>query len=300
MTDRHLQESGMSIRLAKLIFVTLFAASQSALAQTQIKDPEWSFTDDFEGAEESFWSTSNTAEYGQPCPGDPSTGGALVFEYLASGAGSEDDVHWHEKRFRFPLEVRQLEMSYDLYVPENYEAPSQNHKSFVLWSGEYGKVKANISVSSENWGRSNGASPSVYIGEDGNNYGHVMNDSDPIMLVNHAGRWQRVHVYLELANSPGDYGRFEIYKNGEFLTGTHHPDIRDVAYADSPPVQEQIQYADRGNFIDQGYLLGWTNGAFSEKTTFCIDNFSAKASSVISETTTAPNPPDDVNVTIEE
>lgn len=272
--------------------ICLLVVLQGAIAQTEIIESEWDFADDFEGEKNiDFWASGVNTKYGEPCETDPdASGNTLSFIY---GPEPDHNPNWSEQRFTIPLEARQLQMSYDLFVPDNYIAPERNHKNFVLWSGEYGKVNANISVSSEDWGRDSGATPSIYIGADGNNYGHNMNSERPLFMENNDGEWHHIHVYLELSEGEGDYGRFEIFKDGRFITGTHHPQIE----SDDPPTEEQIHYATRGNYIDRGYLLGWSNGDFTEKTVFCIDNFSMKSNQTISQTTTAPMPPTELEIT---
>ncbi|TXD36692.1 hypothetical protein FRC98_12755 [Lujinxingia vulgaris] len=171
----------------------------------------------------------------------------------------------------------QLEISFKLFVSANYAHTSGNHKNFVLWSGDYGKVNANISVSSESWPAEGGASPSVYIGVDGANYGHAMKEGImPLLLEDGLGDWIDIHIFLDLAREEGDFGFFEIFKDGQRITGNLDEDV--VSYADVP-LHEQISFAERGNFIDQGYLLGWANGGFAEDTTFCVADFRIRANS---------------------
>jgi hypothetical protein len=217
--------------------------------------------------------------YGVPCESDPThDGDVLYFRYMDRETFGSNHS-WSEQRFRLPINARQLEISYDLFVPANYMHSSGNQKSIVVWSGNYGTSNANISIKTENWPVDHGATPSVHIGVDGTDYGHNMLSSDSRMLADGYGKWQRVHFYVELAESEGNFGRFALHKDGWFITGTHHPDVA-AGYTSTPP-SELISYSTRGNFIDQGYLLGWANGGFSEKTYFCIDNFSIKANSVI-------------------
>ncbi|MEX1216424.1 hypothetical protein [Saccharospirillum sp.] len=263
----------------------LLSLAALATAETSLVDPDWTFKDDFEASEDrSFWGSEAYTEYGVSCPGTSAGGNSLIFKYQPDKPDSDNS--WAEKRFQLPLDAVQIEMTYDLFVPDNYVRSPKNHKNFVLWSGTYGKFNANVSVSSESWPTDGGSSPSVYIGEDGNNYGHSLNRLRPHMYTNNQGKWQKVHVFLELATQQGDYGKFEISKDGAFINGTHHPDARTDSSVD---LANQINYASRGNFIDQGYLMGWVNGGFDTLTTFCIDNFEINATSSHGETTGGPN-----------
>ena len=258
----------------------------ASAGQQTIANPEWSFQDDFEGTEDTvFWGSEAYTTYGANCSGDSSASGkSLLLTYQNNVP--EFGNSWAEKRFNIPVNAQQLEISYDLFVPANYQRAPKNHKNIVLWSGNYGKSAANISISSVNWPAPDGGSPSVYIGVDGRNYAHSTISSQPLMLENAQGSWQRVHIYVELAEREGDFGVFEIHRNGELLTGTSHPNINPSW--GQPPVDEHIEYSSRGNFIDQGYLMGWANGGFSETTVFCIDDFTINANTRIASPSSAP------------
>lgn len=273
--------------MKKTLFFSIALLTSSVVdAESRLVDPEWEFKDDFEGERNSdFWvSVGHGTTYGAHCPEAPDASKALLFSYKP--LDPEPGHGWAERRFNIPVNAVQMEMSYNLYVPLNYVQTEGNHKNFVLWSGPYGKSKANISVSSESWPTSyGGSSPSVYIGVDGANYGHAMVDPRPILMEEGAGQWIRVHVFLDLAEHEGDYGRFEISKNGNYLIGNMHPGA--ISYAKTE-LREQINYAERGNFIDQGYLMGWANGGFAEETIFCIDDFSMRANTKHNEVVGGP------------
>lgn len=267
-----------------LLFV-LSGPTFAGQSETRVTSPDWSFQDDFEGRKDSnFWTRGRSVNYGQSCPGSNKNGKSLVFDYIP---GQPQSGHgWSEKRFELPVNAVQVEMSYDLFIPSNYVRAPGNHKNFVLWSGAYGKSNANISVSSESWPASGGATPSIYIGQDGSNHGHRRVRTTPLLMENNEGEWVRIHAFVNLARADGHYGTFEIFKNGEFIAGNRHPDIE--SFASRTPTAEHIAYAHRGNYIEQGYLLGWANGGFNERTTFCIDNFSIKANETHKPTASGP------------
>ncbi|EAW30009.1 hypothetical protein GP2143_01150 [marine gamma proteobacterium HTCC2143] len=262
-----------------LILALSLSVGCVSAAEKTIESPDWSFQDDFEGSQDTnFWGSQTSTTHGISCSSDPrASGNSLLLTYIPGVPDSSNG--WAEKRFHIPVKAQQFEISYRQFVPANYQRAPGNHKNFVLWSGPYGKSASNISISSENWPTSDGATPSVYIGVDGNNYAHSRISDEPLMLENAQGNWQNVHIYVELAEREGDFGVFEIHRNGEFLTGTSHPDIKPAWQ--QPPVDEHIEYSSRGNYIDQGYLMGWANGGFAETTIFCIDDFIIKANTTI-------------------
>jgi len=260
-----------------VIFLALFMLlSPAALSQKRIVSSQYTFFDDFETIQNEFWGEGVYSVRSQACPWSEVHGKSLVITYPPA---TEDNPHsWAEQRFSMPFDARQIEIEYDLFVPGNYYRAARNHKNIVFWSGAYGKVNANISVSSESWPVDRGTTPSIYIGSDGVNYGHSMiSDKSELYMENYAGAWQHMNVYLELAVNDQDYGVFEIYRDGHVVTATGHPKIE--PNYNNPPTSEQIRFAHRGNYISEGYLMGWANGGFKEKTIFCIDNFSVKVRS---------------------
>ncbi|MDN3638502.1 hypothetical protein QWY82_06745 [Simiduia curdlanivorans] len=263
--------------------------SPVALAELDIGlvDPEWEFSDDFESPtpDASFWQGEGVyLRYSIP---DPTSSGNKVMEmkYVPNSEGSGDS--WSEYDFRLGVNAVQLHMSFDIYIPEDYIHIEHNHKLFYLWSGVYGTSNANISINSEMWGMPGGASPSIYIGVDGNNYGHSMISGEPLIMKDREGSWSRIDVLLQLAEDSHTKGSVEIYKDGVFITGTHHPQLQ-KAYTQAPLGKNLIPFSTRGNFIDQGTLLGWANGAdgggFLVDTVFLIDNFKIQANSKIGAT----------------
>lgn len=284
-----------------LIAVHLLLVKQLAFfglqmhAQTTIVDPEWVFEDDFEGAESAdFWLGGASNTYGGACTSDAGyEGKVLRFNYPINVGGNS----FSEKRFKLPAS-EQVEMSYDLFVPANYVRSEANHKNFSFWSGDYSVVGSNIAMLSESWPVDAGGHPSLYIGEDGNNYGHsgVAGGKGKVIYPNNSGSWHKISVYLELAKEEGDYGVMEIWRDGELLVATHMEEVS--AKYGKPPVDQHIAYSSRGNFLDQGYLLGWSNGGFSEETVFCIDNFSMKTRSTVGESASIyrPSPPVDISI----
>lgn len=267
----------INIHRASLIAICLL--SQAAISEVHIENPEWSLQDDFEGSEnKEFWIPGREVYHGAACTSAPGyKGKVLKFNYEKDNP--EPNHGWSEKRFKLPINARQIEISYKLYVPPNYVHAPGNHKNFVLWSGDYGS-KGNIFVSSESWPVSGGVRPSMNIMADGRNYGHSRVPNGPKMYVDRQGNWQNMHIYIELAKNENDVGLMEVHRNGALVIGTQYPNI-ERGYTAAPPVNEQLHFSTRGNYLDRGYLLGWVNGGFQETTVFCLDDFSIKASSQI-------------------
>jgi hypothetical protein len=294
----------MNIILQYLLLVLLssFLVLSNAVAQTKIVSPEWSFTDDFEGdLDKGFWLGGVSVDYGYDDPTD-SSNKVMKMSYRPNSEGAGDS--WSEYDFSIGVNAVQVEMSWRQYIPTNYKHIERNHKVFALWSGKYGVINSNISLMTEAWGsdKYNGALPSLYIGMDGKNFGHTMNANHTPIWEDYEGRWVYIHVYAELAKEEGDYGVFEVYRNGELITGTNSTTLS-KSYDSAPDGRNLIEYAERGNYLDQGTLLGWANGAdsggFENVIDFLVDDFKITANSVHGETINLSAPTSPKNVTID-
>jgi hypothetical protein len=267
--------------IKRIITGLLFASACLVNAEeSYLVNPEWSFKDSFDGTRDSsFWLADGVyVDYGVASPYSDSQ--VMVMRYVPNSEGGGDS--WSEYDFRLGVDAVQLEMGWRMFIPENYKHIERNHKVFALWSGTYGKSKANISVSSEAWGMTGGASPSVYVGVDGNNYGHSMNTRKPLIWSDSLGdgRWIDLKIVLDLADSVDGHGRMDIFLDGVLITGTHDPDLS-KSYSSAPIGVDLIKFSENGNFIDQGTILGWANGdlGFLDTTEFLLDDFYVNANS---------------------
>ncbi|TCI84486.1 fibronectin type III domain-containing protein [Tenacibaculum sp. M341] len=240
----------------------------------------FTFSDDFEGTiNNSFWLGNGVSvDYGIEDPTNTNNK-VMKMSYIFNSEGNGDS--WTEYDFKLPIQATEIEMSFDMFTPSNYYHFENNHKLFALWSGTYGKTNANISISSEMWGNSQGgASPSIYVGVDQNNYGHAMLSNYPLIIKDYEGRWSNYKIHLKLASDTNSHGFLEIYKDDVLITSTNHPNIT-KPYTNAPEASKLIHYATSGNFIDQGTILGWANGDelrnYNQDIHFFIDNFALKA-----------------------
>lgn len=252
----------------------------TAINRTRIASPEFIFTDDFEGVEDgTFWGSGTRTAYGVTATQDVGYAGGKVMsmDYQAAVVDADSSS---EKRFVFP-DCVQLEMAYKFYTPLNFihRAPG-NNKLFALWSGAYGVTPSNISILSE-YNKSTvgqaGSHPDLYLGEDGNNYGHssYFDQSGDRIFLEGDGAWHDMHVYVELAGQEGEFGKVEIWLDDKLIISNEW--LLDIqSDAGGIPSSQHIAYSTRGNFLNQGYLFGWANSGFSDATTFYVDDFSLK------------------------
>ncbi|MDW6004851.1 right-handed parallel beta-helix repeat-containing protein [Vibrio mangrovi] len=272
---------GVSVGLSNVYASDSYITSDSLnIDKIQIPNPDWSFNDDFEESKNTqFWTGfDNNVEYGAEDPTNPGNK-VLKFKYLEN----RDDKPGSGYSFELPINATKISLSWKQYIPKNYLR--NNQKFFTLWSGPAGTKQSNITLSSSLWsvnyfpGSNLGVIPSINVGIDGVNYGHNMNSNHEFMFENSEGRWVDMQVYIELAKNASDYGRMDIYKNGELITSTHSDSLT-KAYSDVPGGAELIQYSSRGNYINKGKLFGgWMNTGFETQTEFLIDDFEIAASS---------------------
>ncbi|MCF6236334.1 MAG: hypothetical protein L3J70_08210 [Gammaproteobacteria bacterium] len=254
----------------------------NSFAATKLVNPEWEFFDDFEGASDSsFWSNPGTSlNYGVNRPSADSK--VLEMKFIPNSEGGGDS--WSEYDFELGIQAVQVEVSFKMFTPSDYVPVENNDKFFYLFSGKYGHSYANIVVNSEGWGSALGAMPSINVGVDQKNFGHFMVSKAERLPVwkTREGKWSNIQIFLELATEEGDYGYYEIFKDGVLLTATYSKNLI-TPYSSAPDSDKLIKYSQMGNFIDQGTLLGWANGAsnggFRVDTNFLIDDFRIRANS---------------------
>lgn len=254
----------------------------SGYAATQILDPEFIFTDNFEGSEDtSFWGSTTRSAYGVAATQDPGYAGGKVMsmDYQAAPAGSDS---FSEKRFKLVNPAVQLEMSWDAYTPSNFihrsgENPDNNKFWAIFGSGDFSIAGSEVGMISELQRAVSGqlgSYPDLAMGGDGVNFGHTGNfdGSTTRAFFQGDGNFHRYHVYLELAAGPGLFGTFEVWRDGILLL-SNQQDLDISAAAMGTPSNEHIPFNSTYNFVDAGYLFGFWNSGVLDATTFYVDNF---------------------------
>lgn len=203
---------------------------------------------------------------------------SLQFNYQAAVEGKDS---WAEQRFLIPnVMANTYEFNYDLYVPDNFtqrtETSSSNNKFFVLWSGSYGTLASLQSVAFEywpvgelekayGWWSNSFASQNIgssvldyHLGPGHTDWGHKFATHNFIFSPSDAGKWINIDIYIKLASSKNSSdGEIRIKKNGSI-----YYDVKNIA-----------NYSELGNYLDHGYILGWSNSGFANSTVMYVDNF---------------------------
>lgn len=203
---------------------------------------------------------------------------SLRFHYPASADGKDSHA---EQRFLIPQGASEVTFEYDLYVPRNFhhreQETSENNKFMFLWSGKYGTVASDQSVGFEYWpaflegGPRDESVLSHHLGPGQTDWRHKTPTRKPVFSAADRGKWVNFQIYVKFSSESGRDGRLTVTKNGSTLF-----DVQNIA-----------NYSSSGNFIDQGYLLGWSNSGFDEDTYFYLDNFKV----TVGTKAARPNPP---------
>lgn len=141
-----------------------------------------------------------------------------------------------------------------------YNGFGHNNKFFVLWQGMYGHVNSGNAMNLSTWFLNRGSSTLSYSPAKDHgewNPGHF--DSNTVMFdkVKDAGRWLEIIIHIKVSDQKNNNGVVAVYKDGiPVLEVTNLPNYSRLGY----------------NYFTDGYILGWANTGYWERTTFYVDN----------------------------
>jgi uncharacterized protein YjdB len=189
---------------------------------------------------------------------------SLKFVFGPDGPGEDS---WSEHRFHFGEQLSAVWLEYQLFVPSNYyhrndEGPD-NNKFIRLWasSGQKFSLTLETRPQADAPGESKFRS---FISESGGTAGglprgdaeYVIGPESPIR----PGQWHQIRVHWHASTDGTQHdGRAEVFVDGELV----HSVDRDFWNQSNQP----------RTYVDRGYLLGWSNSGFTERTEFFIDDF---------------------------
>ncbi|MES9991874.1 MAG: heparin lyase I family protein [Candidatus Thiodiazotropha sp.] len=185
---------------------------------------------------------------------------SLRFTYPAAPNGSDS---FSEQRMNYP-QTNELWIRYNLYVPTNYvhrtQSGAANNKFLAVYKDEYRYpgFQVNWSLSPDGSGGSNlslhryrnGSEQRVISPSNGIGVGFITQAD--------RGKWIQIVARIKAPSSQNSSdGVMQMWKDGEFVTNETTLD----------------NYGGAGeNYMDELYLLGWSNSGFSEQTVFYIDD----------------------------
>lgn len=140
---------------------------------------------------------------------------------------------------------------------------SANNKFMIVWQGGYGSTTTGNGISLQTWSRDRGSSVLaryLYVdqGTKLRNESHVFPTDEPLIDKDaDGGKWMELIYHFKIASEADNDGIVHVMKNG-----VDYYNLRDIG-----------NHSDLGyNYVDHGYLLGYSNSGFAEETTLYIDN----------------------------
>jgi len=188
---------------------------------------------------------------------------------------------WAEQRFDLGKPYRELWIRYWLRVPVNYthELPRpgrpSNGKLLALWMDGYSQKGDGPTVLWNSW-RSGEGSTNVTIchgAGEGTMFGHKQHKLF-ISVPRDRGRWMQVVYHVKAATDrKSNDGWFRMWRRWEDEpTFTKYTDLRNANAGPPPGGPEGWQ---------RGYIMGYMNAAFKERTDFLIDDFTLSTESLL-------------------
>ena len=217
------------------------------------------FQDDFEsGKTGSYW-TDLTYVSVEALPALTGRAGyAMKFRFVGNADDTKDAMS--EARFDLGKEYKDINISFDLYIPTNYyhSKPSDradNNKFFRLWRVQYseGDQVGASTISALNGLSGIGAD---YKQQPGWGVSTALWANQDFITAADLGKWMSIKINAVAPINDVNRGTIEIWKNGTLL-------LRSREVADSEPGEQGWRY---------GYLMGWANSGFREDTNLYIDN----------------------------
>lgn len=215
------------------------------------------FSDDFDtgklGSSSEFsWSGTRTISTEHSYSGQY----AMKFTFGPDASGEDS---WTEQRFSLSSSAssapREVWIEYMLRLPENwvhrYQAPA-NNKLFAIFAENYsnnGDIQAVFEYERESDTRSN-IRVICMSGRGclkGNYLAYLFDGSM-------RGEWIRLRFHLKA----GQNGLIEVWRNNEMVYSIY---------------DYEHYFSSGNNYWRTGYLMGWSNSGYAEKTDFFIDNF---------------------------
>jgi hypothetical protein len=204
----------------------------------------------------------------------------LHFRY---NAGS----NWSEKRFDLGNPHRELWVRYWIKVPDNFKHGSgspHNNKFFAIWMDGYSSQGEGPTVFWNYWRSSGGSNLTVSYSRGQRTVSGGNHQSTPfIRYPADQGRWMQVVLRVKAAtNRSSNDGIIQTYRrweNEDSFTKIHELTNANIAAPPSGP-----------NGWKNGYIMGYANAAFAERTIWVVDEIEFSNSNLL-QATARPLPP---------
>lgn len=248
------------------------------------------FNDSFESGDRS--ATANGFTWGRSSPNavvvkdHPRTGKySLRCTYAGKESGLDSTCEQH---FSLGDKYTELWIRWSLRIPDNYyhrdDSPS-NNKLLVMWSKDYKDMGNRQSLYYWASAAAPGSSTMSYVPTRGNHLG-----TGPVIVnvPQDRGKWIEYTLHWKRASGPEkDDGVVQLWAQKDESPTTLVFDDHKVKNW-GPDFGKDPNY----NFLDQGYLMGWSNSGYDSETSFYIDDVTFSSSPLI----IAPKQPQSIAV----
>jgi len=229
------------------------------------------FQDNFESGDLSKpgWGSSNGMSDSIPVVSpDIARNGTFSLKFTFIGNASGDA--WSEQRFGFGEQLTEVYLQWYQYFPNGTEGLGakykhrfvtgpDNNKFLRLWDASYRDYKVKLGWSLDSTGNPEVEAMITEYGVNGSNFGKHGNGwrtpTDESLL----GRWVRFQVHVKLATVANNDGVMEMWVDGVKV-------IENTTFPIYPS-------GGIGNYLANGYFMGWSNSGFDETTFTYIDDF---------------------------
>lgn len=196
--------------------------------------------------------------------------GSNSLEFFYRGGGNNSDA-WSEVRMNLP-QRQELWIRYDLYIPSNYNhrnVSPANNKFLAVYRDPYTNpgFQVNFSLEPNGSGGSDLTIKRYHNGSEAGGLGSSLGNN--FITSADKGSWIRLIMRIKVPSGNGTRDAImQMWKNGNLV-------------ADQ---QSFNAYGANGkNYIDELYLLGWSNSGYSQDTYFYIDNIEVSDSPLVDQ-----------------
>jgi hypothetical protein len=207
---------------------------------------------------------------------------AMLFEYPAGH-------NMTEQRFSLGQALPEIWYSYWIKVPENFQHPvtvPNNNKFFATWMDGYSHSGDGPTVFWNIFSNNKGGSDLAISYSDGNYTvaGRQLQHTPFIKVPDDRGRWMKVVMYLKAGNQSGsgEVGFWRRWENENSFTKLHELTNIDLVIPAGGP-----------EGWAKGYIMGWANAPYQEKTDWLLDSFTVSETPLLTvQLGSEPNPPE--------
>lgn len=243
------------------------------------------FTDGFESGDSTHTENGVTWGSGGTITTDnPRTGSYSIRFAFPATADNVDSSR--EKRFYLTTPLSEFWVRMWIWIPANYKHrlpsdTSTNNKFLAIYANPYGDpgFQMNLSTSRVNDYQS---TLDIHKYNNGPEAPPISNAYASFIVPDDFGEWVEIITRVKVpTDATSSDGIVQVWKNSVLIA-----DHQSVAMFGS----------DGRNYIDQGYILGWSNSGYDEETIFYIDDVEFSGTAIVPsepedpETTTASGP----------